>query len=46
MSTERLNRVERLFTAALRLPEEQREGFLDRECGDDAQLRQEVASLE
>lgn len=39
------NRLERLFYAALELGPSERTAFLDRECGDDSELRQEVESL-
>jgi serine/threonine protein kinase len=39
------SREESLFNAALALPPEQRAVFLDKECGQDAALRQRVADL-
>ncbi|MCP3978646.1 MAG: protein kinase [bacterium] len=45
MNTERWKRVERLFIAAAKLPAEQREAFVERECSDDAELLREVVSL-
>src|SRR5215469_14141616 len=38
-------RVESLFHQALALPEDERPGFLDRECQGDSNLRQEISSL-
>ena len=42
---ERWNRVEALFHATVALPVLERAAFLDRECGDDVSLRQEVEAL-
>ena len=42
---ERWHRVEALYHAAAGLPADERAAFLDRECGDDVRLRQEVAAL-
>ena len=38
-------RVEALFAAAVELPSTERQAYLDRECGDDEELRREVAEL-
>lgn len=45
MSTDPLDRLERLFRAAQRLPLDERVAFLDEACADDPQLRREVESL-
>jgi eukaryotic-like serine/threonine-protein kinase len=45
MSRERWEQVERLYHAAILLPDERRATFLDESCGADASLRQEVESL-
>ena len=45
MTSGRYRRLERLFDAASGLPEEQVETFLERECGDDSTLEQELRSL-
>jgi serine/threonine-protein kinase len=37
--------ADRLFDAALDLPADERDGFLDRECGDDRELRARVGRL-
>lgn len=42
---ERWKQLEPLIDAALELPIERREAFLDDECGDDSELRQEVGEL-
>lgn len=42
---ERLAKAEVLFHEALELPPEQRDGFLQKACGEDAELRREVAAL-
>jgi hypothetical protein len=42
MAPEGLDRVFAVFDAAVRLPEAERDGYLASECGDDAQLREEV----
>jgi len=34
-----------LFLKVIELPEQNRTAFLDKECGDDAQLRREVETL-
>jgi serine/threonine protein kinase len=44
-SSERWRRIEELFSSALDLPPRQRDSFLQKACGDDADLRQEVESL-
>jgi serine/threonine protein kinase len=44
-NSDRWNRVEELFHAALDQPTEGRGGFLDRACGSDIDLRREVESL-
>jgi eukaryotic-like serine/threonine-protein kinase len=45
MHPERWRRLAELFEAASRLPPADRPGFLERACGDDAELRREVQSL-
>jgi serine/threonine protein kinase len=45
MTPERLQRIEDLYHAALTCAPEERETFLTVECGDDDELRHEVASL-
>ena len=45
MNTESLDRLERLFRAALLHPPEERAGFLDAACADNPALRAEVESL-
>ena len=45
MSTERWEQIKRIFGEAIRLPPTQRHGFLDQECKDDLELRQEVERL-
>ena len=45
MSREQWEQVERLYHAAILLPDERRATFLDESCGADASLRQEVESL-
>src|SRR5579862_8634488 len=45
MYAERWKRVDELLQAALRLPAEQQNEFLRRECGNDSQLLEEVRSL-
>jgi len=42
---ERLAKAEALFHEALELPPKQREAFLQKACGDDAELRHEVVAL-
>src|SRR5688572_28492938 len=42
---ERLAKAEAVFHDALELPADQREAFLQKACGDDAELRREVAGL-
>ena len=39
------NRLQRLFEAVLELPETEHNAFLDKECGDDAALRQKIEAL-
>jgi serine/threonine protein kinase/Tol biopolymer transport system component len=41
----RWERVKEMLEAALRLPVGERPAYLDKECGDDAELRREVESL-
>lgn len=45
MSQIDLSRIEEIFHAALEIPAAERDKFLDRECGGDAELRHEVESL-
>lgn len=45
MESERWQRIEELYHAAAKLSVQQRETFLDRACGDDHFLRDEVQSL-
>lgn len=45
MSRIDLSRIEAIFHAALEVPAAERDAFLDRECGADAELRLEVRSL-
>ena len=45
MNPERWLRVEELFHSALERPPQQRQAFLDGECGGDVELRQEVELL-
>lgn len=45
MDPVRFQRVRELFEAAIEQPESQRGEFLDRECGSDRELRDEVADL-
>ncbi|HLQ75707.1 MAG TPA: serine/threonine-protein kinase, partial [Terriglobia bacterium] len=45
MSTERIRRIEELFSETVALPHLERQAFLDRACGDDNDLRHEVDSL-
>jgi len=42
---ERWQEIERIFLAALDVPPEEREAFVQRECGDDAELREEVLRM-
>src|SRR5262245_52288913 len=42
---DRLAKAEGVFHEALELAPEQREGFLQQACGEDAELRREVAAL-
>jgi serine/threonine protein kinase/tetratricopeptide (TPR) repeat protein len=45
MDAERWKRVDDLLQAALQVPAEQQEEFLHQQCGDDAELLEEVRSL-
>ena len=45
MNTDRLDRVEELFDASLRLPPEARAAFLHDQCAGDEALRQQVERL-
>jgi serine/threonine protein kinase/tetratricopeptide (TPR) repeat protein len=45
MDAERWKRIDELLQAALRLPVEQQEEFLGRQCGNDNELLEEVRSL-
>ncbi|HVF87724.1 MAG TPA: serine/threonine-protein kinase, partial [Pyrinomonadaceae bacterium] len=45
MTPERWKQVEEVFQAALDFPVERRDAFLDKACGDDAALRQQVEAL-
>jgi len=45
MNKDRWKKVESLFESALERDPRERADFLDRECGGDASLRQEVESL-
>src|SRR5512142_1060335 len=45
MSTDRWQRIERLFIEAMDQPADERADFLARTCGSDVELRDEVASL-
>ena len=45
MNTETLDRMERLFRAALLHPTEERADFLEAACADDPELRAELESL-
>jgi hypothetical protein len=45
VTPERWQRVEAVFAAAADLPDGERRALLDRECGDDADLRAQVESL-
>ena len=44
-SSDRWRRIEELFTSALEIPQDRRLAHLKQECGDDADLCQEVAGL-
>ncbi|HTW78647.1 MAG TPA: protein kinase [Terracidiphilus sp.] len=44
-SSQRWQQIEALFHECLDLPEESRAAFLDKRCGEDAELRKEVESL-
>jgi len=43
--TDRWNRIQDIFQRALELPSSERSEYLARACGDDEELRSEVASL-
>ena len=45
MDSQRWQKIQTLFAAALALPEEQRDAYLERECGDDNVLKAEVLKL-
>ena len=45
MDAERWKRIDELLQAALRLPVEQQDEFLRRQCGNDDELLEEVQSL-
>ncbi|MGA8489803.1 MAG: protein kinase [Terriglobales bacterium] len=45
MDAERWKRVDELLQATLQVPADEQEEFLRRDCGDDAELQQEVSSL-
>src|SRR5581483_7357376 len=45
MTPERYQRINALTDAALDMPENERGGFLDRECAGDAELRERVEAL-
>ena len=45
MNSVRWERVKELFADVAELPEPERTAFLDRECGDDHELRKEVEQL-
>ena len=45
MSADNFSRVEEIFDAALDLPAEQRESYLDQACGDDETLREKIGRL-
>ena len=45
MEHEREQRVEELFQLAADLPASERAGFIERHCGDDAELGDELRSL-
>ena len=45
MDAERWKRIDELLQAALRLPVEQQDEFLRRQCGNDNELLEEVRSL-
>ena len=45
MSAPQTSRIEAIFDEAVELPLEQRAAFLDRECGDDGELRRRVQRL-
>ena len=45
MNSERHSRIKDIFHAACEQPVDQREHFLDRACGEDKSLRDELAAL-
>src|SRR5262249_29868110 len=45
MNPERLQQIETLYNEALEVGPREREAFLDRVCGSDLELRQELVSL-
>ncbi len=45
MNIERLNQIEEIYHAALKIPLGKREAFFDKTCGADVELRREVESL-
>ena len=45
MSPERRKKINEVFIEAVKRPEAERGGFLDQQCGDDAELRSEVEKL-
>jgi serine/threonine protein kinase len=45
MDAERLKQIEEIYHAALDIPEDKRESFFNRYCGEDENLRREIESL-
>ena len=45
MENERWQKIEEIFEIAVELPQNERESYLERECGDDAELRLEIERL-
>ena len=45
MEQARWQRIEALFDQAMELPDGERRGFVERECGGDEELRREVVEL-
>jgi len=45
MTFDRWEQINRIWDAALEVPEEERPGFLERNCQGDEELRREVESL-
>ena len=45
MTPERWKKIKDVFTSAQEISLEQRESFLEKECGDDVELRREVEIL-